>query len=127
MCGYWSADPNAAKGQARARMSHQQTAAQAQRLRWVEVLGPRMGEDAAEDYYWDTVKQHVDTTLSVIEKTWTAVSEPVDTAVNAPVSEHPKRGRRPKNGGNGPLSAHQHAGSNLLARRFPVASDRRAA
>lgn len=125
MCSYLSADHNAAKSQAEERISQQQTAARTQRLRWVEVLGPRMGTAAAEDYYWETVRQLADTTLSVIEKTWTAVSDPTDTAISAPVSDHPKRSRRKPNTGKGPLSRYQHTGSDLLARRFTVADDRR--
>lgn len=59
MCGYLSADPDAAKNRVDERISQQQTAARTQRRRWVEVLGPRMGEAEAEDYYWETVRQLV--------------------------------------------------------------------
>lgn len=79
-----------------------------QRDEWVRALGPKMGEDAAEAYFWETIKHHedaVDATLrsmlNVLGRTDVTLIEPTvavnasgQVAVNAAVSERRKRTAR---------------------------------
>jgi transcriptional regulator with XRE-family HTH domain len=82
--------------------------------RWVRVLGPRMGVEAAEDYFWESVRRHADTILDALTM-GTAVSAPADTAVNGAVSVSGEGDDELDDAAGGGLRARYHTLNDLLA------------
>jgi transcriptional regulator with XRE-family HTH domain len=89
---------------------------------WLNAVGPEN-----ESYFWDYLKTHGDTGVDLIKLVRTAVSESGDAAVNAAVSGRGKRGRKPRDGGNGRLTVRQHAGRGVLIADRPTTKQRLAA
>lgn len=99
---------SAAKTDNEQRMINRQLALREQRDRWVLVLGPTMGSDAAEDYFWDAIKRHADTMLEYMHSARTAVNADTEGAVNAAVSGRAERGRKRRGPSGGPLTNASH-------------------
>ena len=96
----------------RAYIARRQQSQQEELDRWLKVIGPRMGRDAAEAYYWETVKrrddaaaEQVDVILDLYARLESAVSEPATTAVSASVSGPVRRTRRRRGDSGGGLTA----------------------
>lgn len=71
---------------------------------WMNAVGPEN-----ESYFWEYLKAHGDSGVDLIKLVRTAVSESGDAAVNAAVSGRGKRGRKPRDGGNGRLTVGQRS------------------
>lgn len=98
----------------RVPLSVHQRSFEEQHRRWLEVMGPRMGEQAAEDLFWEDVKNHKAGQLRLVQ---TAINQDGNAAINPPVDNAGKKLRRGQNGSNGPLTRSKHdIGEGLLER-----------
>lgn len=111
----------AASERGETQLSARQQSFQEQRERWVSVFGPRMGVEAAEDYFWEFVKHNTDTVLDAFVL-GTAVNQADSTAVNGAVSATSKAGGRRRRGGRGELGARYPQLNNPLATTHGVAN-----
>lgn len=108
--------------EARSKVDAMRQSARDELDNWLTVVGPRY-----EQMFLDDLRNRASSTIALIRGIETAVSDPTDAAISASVRERPKRSRRPKTNGKGPLSAHQYPVSARLERRLLTAGDRRAA
>ncbi len=102
LCGYLPSEPAV-------QVDARRQAVRDQLDRWLTAVGPDY-----EDEFWQSLKNHGDSTVRLIGQVRTAVSDHEQTAVNAAVSGRSKRGRPRRTGGNGALSADQHAAREVL-------------
>lgn len=92
-----------------AQVSARRQSIRSQLEAWLNAVGPEN-----EEYFWESLRAHGDSTAQLITNIQSAVSEPGDTAVNRAVSQRSKAGRKPRDGAKGPLTAGQHATHKLL-------------